>query len=103
MLQNGATMTTEIKIARPGNIELMDMEKWLRDNVGPGSYRTIKNGFMGMDDWFYYDEVDEDDGMTEDYLDIDDLEDVQENIIFVFRREADATIFALKWTTQTTN
>jgi hypothetical protein len=95
-------MTTEIKIARPQDDVLIDMEAWLRENIGLGSYRTIKNGFMGMDDWFYYDDVDEDDGMTEDYLDVDDLEDVQENIIFVFRRAADATIFALKWTTTTT-
>lgn len=93
-------MTTDIKIARPENDVLITMEKWLRDNIGPGSYRTIKNGFMGMDDWFYYDEVNEDDN-PEDYLDVDELELVQENIIFVFRRESDATIFALKWTTQT--
>jgi hypothetical protein len=93
-------MTTDIKIARPEHDVLETMEKWLRENIGPGSYRTIKNGFMGMDDWFYYDEINEDDN-PEDYLDVDELEQVQENIIFVFRREADATIFALKWTTQT--
>jgi hypothetical protein len=91
-------MTTDIKIARPEHEVLVTMEQWLRENIGPGSYRTIKNGFMGMDDWFYYDEITEEDS-PEDYLDVDDIEDMPDNIIFVFRREADATIFALKWTT----
>ena len=90
-------MTTDIKIARPEHDVLVTMEQWLRDNVGPGSYRTIKNGFMGMDDWFYYDEVIEDD--DEDFTDVDDIEDMPDNIIFTFRRDSDATIFALKWTT----
>ena len=89
-------MTTDIKIARPENDVLIGMEKWLRENIGPGSYRTIKNGFMGMDDWFYYDEVIEDN--DEDFDTLEDVE-YEQNLIFTFRREADATVFALKWTT----
>jgi hypothetical protein len=93
-------MTTEIKIARPDDDVLSNIEKWLRESVGPGSFRTIKNGFMGSDDWFYYNELtdDEDD---EDFWDVVDAEDIPENLIFVFRRDTDATVFALKWTTQT--
>jgi hypothetical protein len=92
-------MTTDIKIANPGQETLLEMEKWLRDNVGPGSMRTIKNSFMGMDDWFFTYELNENDEM--DLADFDDDEDSTENLIFTFRREADATVFALKWTTQT--
>jgi hypothetical protein len=92
-------MTTDIKITRPESSKLVEIERWLLDNVGLGSHRTIKNGFMGMDDWFYYDDVPEDD---DEYLEIeDDIEDYQEYLVFTFRREADATVFALKWTTQT--
>lgn len=89
-------MTTDIKIANPGQVVLLQMENWLRDNVGPGSMRTIKNSFMGMDDWFFTYELNDNDEM-----DFDDDSDSTENLIFTFRREADATVFALKWTTQT--
>lgn len=92
-------MTTDIKIANPGQVVLLEMEKWLRDNVGPGSMRTIKNSFMGMDDWFFTYELHENDEM--ELADFDDDDDMTENLIFTFRREADATVFALKWTTQT--
>jgi hypothetical protein len=94
-------MTTDIKIANPGNIALLEMEKWLRDNVGPGSMRTIKNSFMGMDDWYFTYELNEDDEM--ELQDFDDDSDSTEYLIFTFRREADATVFALKWSTQTMN
>lgn len=89
-------MTTDIKIANPGQVVLLEMERWLRDNVGPGSMRTIKNSFMGMDDWFFTYELNDNDEM-----DFDDDSDSTENLIFTFRRESDATVFALKWTTQT--
>jgi hypothetical protein len=94
-------MTTDIKIANPGNIALVEMERWLRDNVGPGSMRTIKNSFMGMDDWFFTYELNDSDEM--ELTDFGDDSDSTEYLIFTFRRESDATVFALKWTTQTTN
>jgi hypothetical protein len=95
-------MTTEIKIANPGQVVLLEMERWLLTNVGPGSMRTIKNSFMGMDDWFYTEEnnLDDEDSDYEYDYDTDD-DNYQEYLVFTFRREADATVFALKWTTQT--
>ena len=92
-------MTTEIKMARPANDTMIEIGHWLQMNVGPGSYRTIKNGFMGMDDWFWYEDTTEYEDDEE--WDEADIDEPQENVVFVFRREADATIFALKWTTQT--
>lgn len=91
-------MTTDIKIANPGNIALLNIENWLRENVGPGSMRTIKNSFMGMDDWYFTYDIDNEDG-----FEYDEEDDSTENLIFTFRREADATVFALKWSTQTMN
>lgn len=89
-------MTTDIKIARPADVVTVQMVNWLESNVGPGSFRTIKNSFMGMDDWFYTEDQDEE---------FDDILDQAEPdcLIFTFRRENDATLFALKWTTTTTN
>jgi hypothetical protein len=56
---------------------------------------------MGMDDWFFtYELIDNDEMELEDF---DDDDDGTENLIFTFRRETDATMFALKWTTQITN
>ena len=92
-------MTTDIKMARPANDTMIEIGHWLQVNVGPGSYRTIKNGFMGMDDWFWYEDTTEYEDDEE--WDEADIDEPQENVVFVFRREADATIFALKWTTQT--
>jgi len=90
-------MATNIKIANPGDQTLIEIEKWLRDNVGLGSHRTIKNGFMGMDDWFYYEDWPE---WSEDGEELEDeVEDDEADLIFTFRRGADATMFALKWTT----
>jgi hypothetical protein len=94
-------MTTDIKIANPGQEVLLEMRKWLQDNIGPGSMRTIKHSFMGMDDWFFKYELIDNDEMELD--DFDDDDDGTENLIFTFRRETDATMFALKWTTQITN
>ena len=93
-------MTTDIKMARPDNDTMIQIGHWLQVNVGPGSYRTIKNGFMGMDDWFWYDDTADTDQDFEDYLNNDEDPEL-ESVIFVFRRETDATVFALKWTTQT--
>ena len=91
-------MTTDIKMARPANDTMIEIGHWLQVNVGPGSYRTIKNGFMGMDDWFWYEEEID---FSEENPAWESGEEPEENVVFVFRRETDATIFALKWTTQT--
>ena len=92
-------MTTEIKMARPANDTMIEIGHWLQMNVGPGSYRTIKNGFMGMDDWFWYEDTTEYED-DEEWAEAD-IDEPEESVVFVFRRETDATIFALKWTTQT--
>lgn len=94
-------MPASIKIAKPEEETIQQMEHWLIENIGPGSHRTIKNGFMGMDDWFSYDENNLDDGEDYEYDDDLDEDNYQEFLIFTFRREEDATMFALKWTTQT--
>ena len=93
-------MTTDIKMARPDNDTMIQIGHWLQVNVGPGSYRTIKNGFMGMDDWFY---VLEDIVWDETNPKWENGEEPEDYYIFTFRRETDATVFALKWTTQTMN
>ena len=85
-------MTTEIRIRRPDDERMIEMEAWLRDNIGLGSHRTNKNTWLGVEDWFYYDNWPEDD---------QELEDDEADLIFTFRRGADATMFALKWTTTT--
>ena len=63
------------------------MEAWLRDNIGLGSHRTNKNTWLGVEDWFYYDDWPEDDQELED-------DDDEADLIFTFRRGADATMFA---------
>ena len=55
---------------------------------------------MGMDDWFYYENISEDEDEEDPDVDADD-EYRDPDLVFVFRRESDATVFALKWTTQT--
>ena len=90
-------MATEISIRRPDDERLKSIEKWLRESVGLGSFRTIKNGFMGMDDWFYYDDIPDLDDESVEFD--DDTDDYETNLIFMFRRASDATLFALKWTT----
>jgi len=85
-------MTTEIRIRRPDDERMIEMEAWLRDNIGLGSHRTNKNTWLGVENWFYYDDWPEDD---------QELEDDEADLIFTFRRGADATMFALKWTTTT--
>jgi hypothetical protein len=89
-------MTTEIRIRRPDDERMIEMEAWLRDNIGLGSHRTNKNTWLGVEDWFYYDDWPEDDQELEDEDDEADAD-----LIFTFRRGADATMFALKWTKTT--
>ena len=51
-------MSTEIIIRTPEDPAVInDMIDWLHKNVGDGSYRSISNSFMGMDDWYYYDNL----------------------------------------------
>ena len=87
-------MTTEIRIRRPDDERMIEMEAWLRDNIGLGSHRTNKNTWLGVENWFYYDDWPEDDQELED-------DDDEADLIFTFRRGADATMFALKWTKTT--
>ena len=90
-------MTTEIRIRRPDDERMIEMEAWLRDNIGLGSHRTNKNTWLGVEDWFYYD--DWTDADPDGWVDEDD--EAEADLIFTFRRGADATMFALKWTTTT--
>jgi len=73
---------------------LPEIESWLRQNVGPGARRYNSNQWLGTDDWFYYEDVEE---SEEDELTLT-LEDKQEDLVFVFRREGDMVMFGLKWT-----
>jgi hypothetical protein len=73
---------------------LSEIEVWLRQNVGPGARRYNSNQWLGTDDWFYYEHDTE---SEEDELTLT-LEDKQEDLIFVFRREGDMVMFGLKWT-----
>ena len=89
-------MATEIRIRRPDDERMIEMETWLRDNIGLGSHRTNKNTWLGIEDWFYYDDWPEWPEESDD-----EVEDDEADLIFTFRRGADATMFALKWTTTT--
>lgn len=66
---------TEIKLGREYYHRLRDMEQWCLDNIGNGGYGTVK----GTNDlvWAY---------MT-----------MFGNTTVYFRRDTDATLFALKW------
>ena len=85
----------EVKLKPERRRDLEDICAWLRSNVGKGSERFRKNTWMGTDDWFCYadyptmDEEEEDDNTAFDEEEVD--------LIFVFRREEDATVFSLKW------
>ena len=70
-----------------------EIESWLRQNVGPGARRYNSNQWLGTDDWFYYEDVEE----SEEELTLT-LEDKQDDLVFVFRRESDMVMFGLKWT-----
>ena len=95
-------MATEIAIRYPEDPDrLSKITEWLLANIGPGSHRTIKNSFMGMDDWFSYDNTPDEDEMDEQFEITDGDEYQAPDIVFAFRRETDATLFALKWQTAT--
>jgi hypothetical protein len=73
---------------------LPEIESWLQQNVGPGARRYNSNQWLGTDDWFYYEDDAESD---EDELTLT-LEDQQDDLVFVFRREGDMVMFGLRWT-----
>ena len=74
------------------NDNINNVARSLGATVGPGTFRGNPNTWMGTDDWFYYEE----DGVFGDE-DFDDDEDFETQYVFVFRRDADATMFSLKW------
>jgi hypothetical protein len=92
-------MTTTIKLDRRHHDSLLEIEKWCRERVGLGSRRFIKNTWLGIEDWFYYEErLDHAEEPAEDKtVHVDTENDDESDLIFVFRRESDATLFSLKW------
>lgn len=85
-------MATQI-IATAENVDEhgLDMIAWLKHSVGPGSLRQRTNTWLGADDWFYYQTIPELDEEDQDNTEI------SYHYTFVFRREGDASMFALKW------
>jgi hypothetical protein len=79
-----------IKIENKDQAHINSAIDWLITNVGPGSFRTIPNTWLGTNDWFCYQEELEPD--AEDTVDIE-----AGPYVFVFRRETDMTMFSLKW------
>jgi hypothetical protein len=82
----------------------VEIETWCRDSVGLGSRRFVKNTWLGIEDWFYYEErVDTVEDLTDEQIakgaviHVDDSSDDESDLIFVFRRDADAALFSLRW------
>jgi hypothetical protein len=97
-------MATEIKLDRKHHDKLVEIESWCRERFGLGSRRFVKNTWLGMDDWFYYEErVEHVQELTEEQiaegetLHVDASDDEESDLIFIFRRDADASVFSLKW------
>lgn len=97
-------MATEIILDRKHHDKLQEIETWCRERVGLGSRRFVKNTWLGMEDWFYYEErVTQAPELTEEQiaegetLHVDASDDEESDLIFVFRRDADASVFSLKW------
>ena len=97
-------MTTTIKLDRKHHSNLLEIEAWCRERIGLGSRRFVKNTWLGMDDWFYYEEtLDHMTDLTEEEVNegkivhVDTSDDQDSDLIFVFRRESDASMFSLKW------
>lgn len=92
----------EIKLDRKHHDQLEDIERWCRSRVGPGSRRFKKNTWMGAEDWYFYEDypdveetLDEDGKPVKVFVDDSDHDDL--DLIFVFRRDTDATLFSLQW------
>jgi hypothetical protein len=75
--------------------QLEQVEAWCRDNVGKGSRRFRVNTWMGTDDWFYYEDIPPAEQIDQDEAQDLDIEDY--DLVFVFRREEDSTMFAIRW------
>lgn len=76
---------------------LEEVEAWLRANVGRGTRRFRINTWMGIDDWFCYEDIPPPPEDTKEDDENFSFEDVSYDMVFVFRREEDSTMFAIKW------
>lgn len=97
-------MSTVIKLDRKHHDQLPEIEAWCRERFGLGSRRFVKNTWMGIEDWFYYEErVEHTEELTEEQVaegvivHVDSSDDTESDLIFVFRRDTDASVFSLKW------
>lgn len=70
---------------------------WCNANVGKGSRRYRVNTWMGTDDWFCHEDIPPVDEDNEEDEDIALDTEPDNDFIFVFRREEDSTMFAIKW------
>jgi hypothetical protein len=68
---------------------------WCKRNIGPGQQRFNANTWLGTDDWFCFEEIN--DLPEDEHLINDDFDSEDYGIVFVFRRESDMTLFSLKW------
>lgn len=97
-------MTTTIKLDRKHHDKLVEIEDWCRASIGLGSRRFVKNTWMGIEDWFYYEErVEQVPELTAEQeaegviQHVDASDDEESDLVFIFRREADAMMFSLRW------
>ena len=89
---------TTIKLDRKHHNRLVEIEKWCRESFGLGSRRFVKNTWLGIENWFYYEERVELVEEAEDEIQhVDSSDDTESDLIFVFRNENDAALFSLKW------
>ena len=97
-------MATTIKLDRRHHESLESIEQWCREKIGLGSRRFVKNTWLGMEDWFYYEQrLEEEVEFTAEEVEqglhqhVCDVDDTDSDLIFVFRRDSDASLFSLKW------
>lgn len=97
-------MATTIKLDRKHHSSLEEIETWCRERIGLGSRRFVKNTWLGIEDWFYFEErVEQVEELTEEQIaegetmHVDASDDEESDLIFMFRRDADAALFSLKW------
>jgi hypothetical protein len=97
-------MPTNIKLDRKHHDKLEEIEAWARDSIGLGSRRFVKNTWMGIEDWYYFEErvehvpeltpEQEEEGIIQH---VDASDDEESDLIFVFRNDSDAMMFSLRW------
>lgn len=75
--------------------DLAEITSWCRMNVGKGSQRFKTNTWMGTDDWYCYLDLPPYDPESEEEQ--PDVDEHNYDFVFVFRREEDSTLFAMKW------